>query len=142
MYLGVLTGEGQQGGGGQGVLFPFHCSDETLTESSLGEETIYLAYSSRSITKGSLGRNSSRNPKQKSWRNTAWWLPHRSCSAGFLRQFRNTCPGNGLPTVGWAFLYLSIINTFPPQSMSTSQSYPDIPQLSHPSQTTAGQVDR
>ena len=100
MYLGVLTGKGQQKGGGQGVLFPFHCSDETLTESSLGEETIYLAYSSRSITKGSLGRSSSRNPQQKAWRNTAWRLPRRSCSASFLRQFRNTCPGNGAAHCG------------------------------------------
>lgn len=58
-------GEGQQRGGGQGLLFPFHCSDEMLAESSLGEETIYLAYSSRSqsITKVSQGRKSSRNPK-------------------------------------------------------------------------------
>lgn len=78
LYLGVLTGEGQQSGGGQGILFLFHCSDETLTESSLGEESIYLAYCSRprSITKESQGRNSSRNLKQKAWRDTAWRLPH------------------------------------------------------------------
>lgn len=102
LYLGVLTGEGQQRGGGQGILFPFHCSDETLTESSLGEESIYLAYCSRSrsITKGSQGRNSSRNLKQKAWRNTAWRLPHGSCSVSFLRQFRNTCPGNGAAHCG------------------------------------------
>ena len=45
----------------------------TMTKSNLGEERVYFI-SLQAITEGSQDRIQGRSWKQKSWRNTAYWL--------------------------------------------------------------------
>lgn len=60
------------------------------------------AYRLQFIIKGSQGRNSSRNVKQKSRRNSTCWPTHRPIFLACLYSPGPAAQGKMLPTVGWA----------------------------------------
>lgn len=68
-----------------------------------GRNGFILVYRTQSTTEEIQARDSSKNLKQRPWRNSAGLLSG-ACSVSFYIQSKRTCLGMVLPTVGWDLL--------------------------------------